>query len=97
MVLSDDNSIDADRRATKENILRWMDWLVVGAKATDLLFFHCAFILSLSSPSIFGSQVLILTYEILDNAVSGHGIQVKDTNGDESLGYDDGMSSSKHQ
>lgn len=42
MVLSDDDGIDADRRATKENILRWMDWLVVGAKATDLLFFHCA-------------------------------------------------------
>lgn len=42
VVLSDDDEIDPNRRATKENILRWMDWLVDGAKEDDSLFFHCA-------------------------------------------------------
>lgn len=40
IVLTDDQTRNADRMPTKKNILRHLDWLVQGAQRGDSLFFH---------------------------------------------------------
>lgn len=55
-----------------------MQWLVTGAKPNDSLFFHCELVVS--------SKCYCSTAP----ADSGHGGQIKDTDGDEFDGYDEG-------
>ena len=55
-----------------------MHWLVRDARKHDSLFIHCAFVHSVQ---------LNLPIHAID---SGHGSQVKDLNGDEVDGYDEG-------
>ena len=61
-----------------------MQWLVAGAKANDSLFFHCE--------SRRSNQSVIVQLPLAD---SGHGGQIKDTDGDEYDGYDEGGSIAK--
>ena len=77
IVLTDDTQ-DPRRLPTKANILSAMKWLVKGAKAHDSLFFHCESYLYPASH---------FAYPFLD---SGHGGQIRDTDGDEIDGYDEG-------
>jgi hypothetical protein len=57
-----------------------MYWLVNGAKTDDSLFFHC-------KDDIFSSRCLAIELA----SVSGHGSQIRDEDGDEVDGYDEGM------
>jgi len=77
MVLTDDTR-DPRRLPTKANILGAMKWLVKDAKAHDSLFFHCRNYLYLASNP---------AHVFLD---SGHGGQIRDMDGDEVDGYDEG-------
>ena len=77
MVLTDDTR-DPRRLPTKANILGAMKWLVKGSKAHDSLFFHCERAIYIPRHT---------AYVFLD---SGHGGQVRDTDGDEIDGYDEG-------
>lgn len=77
MVLTDDTR-DPRRLPTKANILGAMKWLVKDAKAHDSLFFHCgSYLYPASNPA----------HVFLD---SGHGGQIRDMDGDEVDGYDEG-------
>ena len=81
MILTDD-SPDPRKQPTRVNVLDAMHWLVRGARPHDSLFFHCALV-SISAGSLYDSRDV--------SADSGHGSQVKDTNGDEIDGYDEGV------
>jgi hypothetical protein len=74
-----DDATDPRNQPTKTNILGAMQWLVRGARSHDSLFFHCACLF----------QVPVLTCQHL-HLDSGHGAQVRDQNGDEVSGYDEG-------
>jgi hypothetical protein len=78
VVLTDDTR-DSRRIPTKANIMGAMKWLVKDAKAHDSLFFHCECAIYIPNQS---------AYVFLD---SGHGGQIRDTDGDEADGYDEGV------
>jgi hypothetical protein len=75
--LTDDGG-DPSNLPTRSNILGAIRWLVSGAHKHDSLFIHCAFV-----PK---ANLNFLTVAI----DSGHGSQVRDLNGDEVDGYDEG-------
>ena len=76
--------MDARSRPTRANILDAMHWLVKGAQPHDSLFFHCEYCIYIYTNDIRP----LMAPRCLD---SGHGGQVKDTNGDEVDGYDEGQ------
>ena len=78
-----DDATDPRLRPTKTNILDAMHWLVQGACPHDSLFFHCKW-----------SPLLFVAFPAEHKTDSGHGAQVKDTDGDEVDGFDEGRSSS---
>ena len=80
MVLLVDDAKDPRQIPTRKNILDAMRWLVKDAHPHDSLFFHCT--LSFSLPTF-----VFLTFRVAD---SGHGGQVKDRDGDEIDGWDEG-------
>jgi hypothetical protein len=82
IALLTDDSKDPHKLPTRKHIMDAMYWLVNGAKADDSLFFHCP-----SSPVCSPRLSLIASA-----TVSGHGQQVRDREGDEVDGYDEGMS-----
>ena len=84
IVLLTDDAMDARSRPTRANIIDAMHWLVKGAQPHDSLFFHCEYCVRIYIYYI----RLLMTPRCLD---SGHGGQVKDTNGDEVDGYDEGQ------
>jgi hypothetical protein len=73
-----DDAKDAGSLPTRDNILGAMKWLVKDARAHDSLFIHCK--CSICPKPQFA-------YVFLD---SGHGGQIKDNDGDEVDGYDEG-------
>ena len=78
MILTDDTK-DRRRIPTKANILDAMNWLVKDSKAHDSLFFHCGFLVM----SRFASCLCLPD--------SGHGGQIRDVDGDEADGFDEGV------
>ena len=80
MVLSDDAE-DERNLPTRENIMRAMQWLAYDAHEHDSLFFHCTSF----------SLLLAVSRSLLD-IDSGHGGQIRDTNGDEVDGMDESAS-----
>ena len=78
MCLTDD-SPNPRQQPTRANILDAMHWLVTKACPHDSLFFHCMLFVPVACS--YGAHVVALD--------SGHGSQVKDTNGDEIDGYDE--------
>ena len=76
-----DDATDPRLRPTKTNILDAMHWLVQGACPHDSLFFHCKW-----------SPLLFVAFPAEHKTDSGHGAQVKDTDGDEVDGFDEGRS-----
>lgn len=61
-----------------------MQWLVTGARPNDSLFFHCE--------SWVNAKCYYCSTVPVD---SGHGGQIKDTDGDEYDGYDEGGNNAK--
>jgi hypothetical protein len=80
IVLLTDDARDRRQLPTKKNMIDAMRWLVHGAKCHDALFFHCKF-----------DQTHSINLDISSSHTdSGHGGQVKDLDGDEIDGYDEG-------
>lgn len=84
IVLLTDDSTNPRALPTKANIIDAMKWLVCDAQPNDSLFFHCR--------STFHIERFMQAdrHWLLRSADSGHGGQVKDIDGDEVDGYDEG-------
>ncbi len=78
-----DDSENSNEIPTKSNIINAMSWLVKGARREDSLVFHCM--------SLF-SRLCFFCFPSVTLPDSGHGGQIRDQNGDEADGYDEGLS-----
>lgn len=82
IVILTDDAPDPRSKPTRVNILDAMHWLVKDAQPNDSLFFHCELTLRDRRSCSY------VAYSNMSD--SGHGGQVKDRNGDEIDGYDEG-------